>query len=52
VGGRARDVRQDLAILFPGGKCVQKASNVDFIPGEVPAYGVGINGDAHYNVPV
>ena len=32
-------------MLILSGKSVQKASNIHLISGEVPAYGVRINGD-------
>jgi hypothetical protein len=41
----ARHVRQDFAVLFLAGECVQKASNVNLVAREVPADGMGINGD-------
>jgi hypothetical protein len=46
LGGRR--VGYELAVPLSGGQCVQKTSNVNLIPGEVPADGVSINGNAHY----
>jgi hypothetical protein len=46
LGGRR--VGDELAVPLSGGQCVQKTSNVNLIPGEVPADGVSINGNAHY----
>ena len=45
AGLHAGDVGQDVAILVLGGKGVQEASHVHLISREVPADGVGINGD-------
>ena len=45
---RGRHVRQELAFaILAAGKCVQEASDVDLIAGEVAADGMGINGKAH-----
>ena len=42
-----RHIRDELAVLVLGRECVQKTANVNLIPGEVAADGVGINGEAH-----
>ena len=46
------NVRHELAVAIPGGKCVQQAANVYLIAGEVAADGMSINGKAHVTVPV
>src|ERR1019366_8250688 len=61
VGGNActrilcRHVCHNLAVAILSGEGVQQATNVDFIPRQVPADGVCINSDAHesyqYNGP-
>jgi hypothetical protein len=50
--GLAREVRDEVRFLVNRRKTVQKIADVGLIAGEMLADGVGVNGKAHYQIPV